>query len=56
VLLFHPRTDKWTDHFKFQDAEIVGLTPTGRATLRLLKFNDRYRIKLREAWSSDSSQ
>ncbi|MDQ7025003.1 MAG: HNH endonuclease signature motif containing protein [Anaerolineae bacterium] len=40
-LLFNPRTQKWSDHFRFSDdyGEIIGLTPTGRATVQRLKFN-----------------
>jgi hypothetical protein len=40
--LFHPRTDEWADHFVFRllqsgvdRVHIVGLTPIGRATVRL---------------------
>jgi len=37
VELFHPRRDRWSDHFKFEDdAIVVGLSPKGRATVRLL--------------------
>lgn len=50
VPLFHPRTDHWSEHFLVQDVEIVGLTATGRATVQLLRFNDGYRVELREAW------
>jgi hypothetical protein len=50
VPLFHPRTDDWSVHFLIRGAEIVGLTPCGRATLQLLRFNDGYRVELREAW------
>lgn len=50
VPLFDPRRDDWSEHFRLQGAEIVGLTPKGRATLQLLRFNDSYRIELREAW------
>ena len=52
--LFHPRTDKWTDHFgsRMLDSrvgriQIVGLTPIGRATARLLDFNEELRQVLR---------
>lgn len=45
--LFHPRTDQWDDHFRWQEAEIVPLTPIGRATILLLRFNDAERVALR---------
>ena len=47
VLLFHPRRDKWDEHFQFQAADIVGTTPTGRATVELLQMNSSHRRSLR---------
>jgi hypothetical protein len=48
VRLFHPRTDDWEAHFLPVGAEIVGQTPEGRATVRLLEFNTTQRLQLRE--------
>jgi len=39
VPLFNPRQHTWREHFILEDAIIVGLTPIGRATVVLLKFN-----------------
>jgi len=47
VPLFHPRRDSWQDHFRWENAEIVGRTPTGRATVRLLNMNAKRRLQLR---------
>lgn len=47
VRLFHPRHDDWSAHFQFQGADIVGLTPTGRATADLLQMNAAHRRSLR---------
>ena len=47
VALFHPRRDAWPDHFMIRDAEIEGLSPSGRATVRLLQLNSRRRVELR---------
>jgi hypothetical protein len=47
VTLFHPREHTWLDHFTIRGAEIVGLTPTGRATVRLLNMNAKHRLQLR---------
>jgi hypothetical protein len=47
VELFHPRQDRWTEHFRSHQGEIHGLTPSGRATVRLLQMNSRRRIELR---------
>ena len=46
-ILFHPRRDRWTDHFVFQGAHIQGLTPSGRATVEVLAMNDARRLELR---------
>jgi len=46
--LFNPRTDSWDEHFTFVDAEIVGKSPTGRATARLLQMNSERRLLLRK--------
>lgn len=39
--LFNPRTEKWNEHFTWSDdfAEVFGITPTGRATIKALKLN-----------------
>jgi hypothetical protein len=50
VNLFNPRSDNWTDHFALRSGLIVGLSPTGRATVRLLNMNDTRRVDLREQW------
>lgn len=48
VLLFHPRHDKWAEHFQLRAAEIIPLTATGRATVRMLQLNHPDRIQERE--------
>lgn len=45
--VFNPRLQRWNDHFEVVGAQIVGLTPTGRATVDLLKMNDDIRVELR---------
>jgi len=47
VDVFNPRTDMWSEHFSLSGGRIVGLTPIGRATARLLNMNDSRRIELR---------
>jgi len=49
VLLFHPRQDKWSEHFELQGAKIAGLTSKGRATVNLLQMNAAKRVQLRAA-------
>jgi len=46
--LFHPRRDRWLDHFSLVGARIEPLTPTGRVTVRLLQMNHPDRIEERE--------
>jgi HNH endonuclease len=48
VPLFHPRRHKWSRHFRWQGAVLVGRTPIGRATVIALKINLDYRIDLRQ--------
>ena len=47
VPLFHPRRDRWADHFIFQGPRIVGLTAIGRTTVLVLGMNDARRLDLR---------
>jgi hypothetical protein len=47
VPLFNPRTDDWTVHFRMECGWIVGLTPVGRGTARLLNMNAESRVQLR---------
>jgi hypothetical protein len=48
--LFNPRVDRWGDHFAWdEDWRVVGLTPTGRATIAALNLNHPRRIRIREA-------
>lgn len=47
--LFHPRKDRWDDHFRYAEAFLVGLTPAGRATIRVLEINAPHRVSHRAA-------
>ena len=48
VKLFNPRTECWADHFEQQEFLIVGLTPTGWATVTVLGMNEDRRVQLRQ--------
>jgi hypothetical protein len=52
VLLFHPQHQAWSEHFEWAEeaTEIVGLTPTGRATLVALKMNRLPLVRVRRLW------
>ena len=49
VPLYHPRTHSWSEHFTWRATTIVGLTPTGRATVAVLDLNYPRRQRVREA-------
>jgi hypothetical protein len=52
VSLFHPQQQAWVDHFEWngEATEIIGLTPTGRATVIALKMNRPQLLRVRKMW------
>lgn len=53
VPLYHPRQQKWSAHFAWSEdvTQIVGLTPTGRATVETLTMNRPQMVRLRGLWA-----
>ncbi len=50
VPLFHPRQDRWSDHFRWtRRYRLLGVTPTGRATIAALGMNRPAVIAIRKA-------
>lgn len=51
VSLFNPREQSWYQHFQWRDnfSIVEGKTPTGRATVELLKLNRNGVVNLRKA-------
>jgi hypothetical protein len=47
VLLFHPRRDNWSEHFRLDGAKITPLTATGRVTVFLLDMNSDEQVAKR---------
>lgn len=46
--LFHPRDDRWQDHFELMpDGRILGRTAPGRGTIRVLSMNEFGAVELR---------
>lgn len=45
--LYHPRRDRWLDHFQWEGAVLVALTAIGRTTLYVLSMNDPLAVSLR---------
>jgi hypothetical protein len=52
VRLFHPRQDRWEDHFEIDSktGEIRGLTPVGRATVARFRMNSAVQMEARRQW------
>ena len=48
VALFHPRRQRWRDHFRWEGFHIVGLTPTSRATVAALQMNRPLVLAIRQ--------
>ena len=49
VALFNPRLMVWRDHFRWEGHRVVGLTPSGRASVIALCLNDPRRLLVRQA-------
>ncbi len=47
--LFNPRANNWHEHFAWNGANLVGITPIGRATVAVLKINDADYVSVRES-------
>jgi hypothetical protein len=52
VALFHPRRDRWAEHFAWLDdgIRLVGISPPGRATVGALDYNSTLRLEARRLW------
>lgn len=52
VALFNPRTQVWTDHFRWSPdgTQIFGNTAIGRATIEALRLNNEYIVTTRRFW------
>lgn len=52
VRLFHPRTQKWSEHFAWSEdsLRVIGLTPYGRATIVALRLNSDRLVGARKLW------
>ena len=44
IPLFNPRTQRWHDHFSYEQGQIVPKTAEGRVTVFLLHLNDPDRV------------
>ena len=53
VRLFHPRLDRWYEHFAWSGLMLAGRTPIGRVTIQVLGLNLPGHIRLREALAEE---
>ncbi len=54
VSLFHPLQQRWGEHFQWSEdgSAILGLTPSGRATVVALQLNNFTIVRARRRWVS----
>lgn len=52
VQLFHPRRQRWEEHFAVEGGSgaLLGLTPSGRATVERLQMNRPVQLAARKQW------
>jgi hypothetical protein len=52
VRLFHLRHDRWENHFRWSGdyTRIIGISPTGRATVERLQMNRESVVMARRRW------
>jgi hypothetical protein len=52
VPLFHAQLQSWREHFAWngEGTEMIGLSPTGRATIDALRINRPAMIRVRRMW------
>ena len=53
--LFNPRSEIWSQHFRYDGPLLVGLTPIGRATIDVLSMNDGFALAARQALIDEGS-
>lgn len=54
TLLYNPRKDIWSDHFRIDNGRIEPLTATGRVTIFVLNMNAKERVQGRTPLMADS--
>ncbi|GAP96361.1 HNH endonuclease [Leptolyngbya sp. NIES-2104] len=48
--LYHPRRDRWSEHFQLENAAFIPLSDRARTTIRLLQLNRSRILKERSLW------
>ena len=49
VPLFHPRCEDWHEHFRWAGPALVGLSPSARATIAVLRVNHPELVAIRQS-------
>jgi hypothetical protein len=49
AMLYNPRQQEWTAHFRLDGVQIMPLSPEGRVTVFVLGLNDEIRVRARQA-------
>jgi hypothetical protein len=49
IRLFHPRSDRWSEHFEWAGAALAGRTSIGRVTIQVLAINQLDFLEMRKA-------
>lgn len=54
IRLFNPRRQLWKTHFRWSEEgdEVIGITPTGRATVAALQLNRPALVLARRSWTA----
>lgn len=53
--LFHPRHDRWPEHFRWNGAVLEGLTAVGRTTIKVLCVNRPDAIAVRRSLQEEEA-
>ena len=48
IRFYNPRRDIWAEHFHFEGFYITAITPIGKVTATIFRFNDRKRLLERD--------
>jgi len=46
--MYHPRKDKWMDHFELNEGFLVAKSEVAKGTIKLLNLNDSSYVELRK--------
>jgi hypothetical protein len=51
--LFNPRADRWSEHFRWLGAHLVGISDVGRTTVDVLTINDPDAVAVRPSLAAE---